>query len=207
ERDDNDNGEANQDYAGSHQGAALFATADLADVFPHDVGWAEPDENLEREVADKNPVEFADDWNHVEFECRRCQHKQQTHPRYHFREHRHAFVGDQPVKQADELRQEHHQPAQLHRPEELHAKHRSKHQLNPTTSYSSTARRRRCPAAGVFLLQLAAIEEGEAERRGTWRWAISWSPTCASLACRTSSGSPVTSRSSCFSRWAASTGW
>src|SRR6266436_1019116 len=31
-------------------------------------------------VGDDKPVEFADDWNHVEFEGRRRQHQQRTHP-------------------------------------------------------------------------------------------------------------------------------
>ena len=60
QRDDYDRRDDDQDIAGPHQRALLFAPANLADVLAHDVRRAEPDEHFEREIGDDEPVELAD---------------------------------------------------------------------------------------------------------------------------------------------------
>src|SRR5579862_279852 len=129
QRDDNDRRYGDEEITGPHQRDVLFATPDLDDVFPHHVWRAEPDEHFEREIADDQPVELADNRDHVELEGGRRQHEQRAHPRNRFRQHRDAVVGPQPIKETDELRQIHYEPAELHRPQELHAKYLREHRL------------------------------------------------------------------------------
>src|SRR5271155_354568 len=109
--------------------AVLFAAPDLHDVFAHDVGRAEPDEDLEGEVADDHPIELADNRDHVELERGRRQHERQAHPRHQLGQPRHALVSHQAIEHAHELRQGNHQPTELHRPEELHAQYLGEHRL------------------------------------------------------------------------------
>src|SRR4029077_18611727 len=117
--------------------AVLLSASYLAHVFAHDIGRAEPDEHLQCEVADQNPVELANYRDHVEFERRRSQHEQKAHHRHHLGESRDSNVSDKPVKQPHKLRQIDHHPAHLKRPEELHAQE-SEHCRYQVGQYSST---------------------------------------------------------------------
>ncbi len=51
QRDDYNRRDGDQEVTRPHQRLVLFAPPDLDDVLPHHVGRAEPDENLERQIA------------------------------------------------------------------------------------------------------------------------------------------------------------